>query len=177
MTILGQHTVHELDDLVKALSYQVSQITTANLNCKGWPQRDPQGYANWADQLAKATTAWGDVVHSVMRRIELTPELTWDVVPAEGDFQAIAKAFEPFEDLTRTFMAQAQCAISFDKTPQPTAPDLDLTAYKVSDSAVKWVEKQEKAVTRKASVVLPLVAGGLGALAALLLALRRAVDR
>ena len=33
MTILGKHTVHELDDLVNALSYEVSQTQKASAAC------------------------------------------------------------------------------------------------------------------------------------------------
>jgi len=36
MTILGEHTVHELNDLVTALSYEVSQTMKANIACVSW---------------------------------------------------------------------------------------------------------------------------------------------
>ncbi len=177
MTILNQHTVHELDDLVKALSYQVAQVTSAYQQCASWKVRDPQGYAAWASDLSKATATWARVSHAAMKVIGLTPHLGWDVVPAEGDYQAVAKAFEPFEDLIRTFIRESQCTLSMPSVPQPTAPDADLVAFKATDSATRWIDKEAKAVAAGSKSIAPYVFGGLGLALATALMVRRAAGR
>jgi hypothetical protein len=162
MTILGQHTVHELDDLVKALGFEVQQFQAAGVACRSWMQRDPQAYAAWNTQLVLAMAGWSTAVGIAKTRIDETPQALWDAVPAEAHFQGCLDAFHPFEDLTRTFLQQSECTISFDGTPQPTAPDFDLRQYQAADRATRWIEKQAGAVEVKAKSYAPVIIVGLG---------------
>jgi len=173
MTILGQHTVHELNDLVNALSYEVSQTMKANVACTSWMQRDPKAFANWNTQLMQAMAGWSTAVHVAMVRIDETPQALWDTVPAEQHFQDCLTAYHPFDDLIRTFIQVAQCPISFDAMPQPTAADFDLSAYQSADKATKWIEKQGNAAAGKAKSYAPVVVLGLGVLTAVVLAVRK----
>jgi hypothetical protein len=177
MTILGQHTVHELNDLVKALSYEVSQIMAANVACTSWAQRDPKAFADWNTQFVQAMAGWSPAVHIAMTRIDETPQAMWDVVPAEPHFQGCLKAFVPFHDVIRTFMQVSQCPISFDNMPQPTATDTDLDVYKSADKATKWIEKTGQAAAGKTKSYAPVVVAGVGVVAAVVLAVRHAVTK
>lgn len=177
MTILGQHTVHELDDLVKAHNYHVDQLTKASANCSAWKQRDPQGYAAWSTDFTQAAANWAHVSHVAMNRIDLTPQSMRDYVPLESDYQAVLTAFHPFDDLTLRFTRDSQCSVDMSATPQPQAPDADLQAYQTADAATKWIDKKAKDAATGTMKVVPIVLGGVGvALTALLLA-RRAVSR
>jgi hypothetical protein len=177
MTVFNQHTVHELDDLLKALSYQVAQITQANLQCASWKERDPKGQAAWSSELSTATAHWARASHSAMRVVEFTPHAAWDFTPVERDYQAIAKAFQPFEDLARTFAREAQCPMPMPNTPQPTAPDLDLKAFQATDAATKWIDQKAADLGKRTRSIAPLVLGGLGLAVAAVLLARRVVGR
>ncbi len=177
MTIFGQHTIHELDDLLKALSYEVDQIAKASADCAGWKQRDPQGYSAWTNELSKVMAEWAHVSHVAMRRVELTPHATWDYVPLEGDYQRLLRAFQPFHELVRRFMRESQCTVTMSAVPQPTAPDFDLQAYQTADAATKWVEGKAVNFTATSKRVLPIVLGGVGLAMAAVLFARRAASR
>jgi hypothetical protein len=99
----------------------------------------------------------------------------WDTVPAEAHFQACLTAYHPFDDLIRTFIQQAQCAISFDEMPQPTAADFDLDAYKSADKATKWIEQQGSAAAGKAKSYAPVVVLGVGVVVVVLVAVRKSI--
>jgi hypothetical protein len=162
MTILGEHTVHELDDLVKALGFEVQQIQAANIACRAWMQRDPQAFATWNTQLIQAMAGWSKAVGIAKTRIDETPQALWDAMPAEAHFQGCLDAFHPFEDLIRTFLQQSGCTVSFDGVPQPTAPDFDLRQYQLADRATKWIDKQAGAAAAKAKSYAPAILVGLG---------------
>jgi hypothetical protein len=175
MTILGEHTVHELNDLVTALSYEVSQTMKANVACPMWAQRDPNAFADWNTKLMQAMAGWSTAVHVAMVRIGETPQALWDAVPAEAHFQDCLTAYHPFDDLIRTFLQQSQCPISFDQMPQPTAADFDLDAYKSADKATKWIEQQSSAAAGKAKSYAPVVVLGVGVVVVVLVAVRKSI--
>jgi hypothetical protein len=177
MTILGEHTVHELNDLVNALSYEVTQTQKAIIACTSWAQRDPAAFADWNTKLVQAMAPWSDALHVAMVRIGETPQALWDAVPAEAHYQGCLTAYHPFDDLIRTFMQASQCSISFDQMPQPTANDLDLSVYQGADKATKWIEKQGQMATGKAKSYAPVVVLGVGAVAALAVAAHKIVTR
>ncbi|MGD0528553.1 MAG: hypothetical protein ABSE49_25690 [Polyangiaceae bacterium] len=177
MTILGEHTVHELNDLVNALSYEVTQTQKAIIACTAWAQRDPSAFADWNTKLVQAMAPWSDALHIAMVRIGETPQALWDAVPAEAHYQGCLTAYHPFDDLIRTFMQQSQCPISFDQMPQPTAADFDLDAYKSADKATKWIETQGSAAAGKAKSYAPVVVLGLGVVAAFAIAAHKIATR
>ena len=177
MTILGEHTVHELNDLVNALSYEVTQTQKAIIACTSWAQRDPKAFADWNTKFVQLMGPWADALHVAMVRIGETPQALWDAVPAEAHYQGCLTAYHPFDDLIRTFMQASQCTISFDQMPQPTADDLDLDAYKGADKATKWIEKTGQAAAGKAKSYAPVVVAGVGVVAAIVLAVRHAVTK
>jgi hypothetical protein len=175
VTILGEHTVHELNDLVTALSYEVSQTMKANIACTTWAQNDPKAFADWNTKLMQTMAGWSTAVHVAMVRIGETPQALWDTVPAEAHFQGCLTAYHPFDDLIRTFVQQSQCSISFDQMPQPTAADFDLDAYKSADKATKWIEQQGSAAASKAKSYVPVLVLGVGAVVVVLVAIRKSI--
>jgi hypothetical protein len=112
-----------------------------------------------------------------MVRIDETPQALWDTVPAEAHYQGCLTAYHPFDDLIRTFIQVSQCPISFDDMPQPTATDLDLDVYKGADKATKWIEKEGHAAAGNAKSYAPVVVLGLGALVAMVVAVRKSLTR
>jgi hypothetical protein len=175
MTILGEHTVHELNDLVNALSYEVTQTQKAIIACPSWAQRDPAEFADWNTKLVQAMAPWSDALHVAMVRIGETPQALWDTVPAEAHYQGCLTAYHPFDDLIRTFMQQSQCPIAFDQMPQPTAADFDLDAYKGADKATRWIEQKGSAAAGKAKSYAPVVVLGVGAVVVMLVAVRKSI--
>ena len=126
MTILGKRTVHELNDLVNALSYEVSQ-TRRRTSAGRVGSAGPEGVRRLEHQ---ARSGDGGVVHGGPRRdgrIGETPQAFGtrfppsrtsrvpDGVPAVRRSDPDVHAEPPVPHLVRPM-------------PQPTAPDLDLDA-------------------------------------------------
>ena len=75
-------------------------------------------------------------------------------------------SFEPFEALDRQLRQFSsfpqQNLPTYAATPQPSAPDLDLTAYQIADSAWQKVKQAGDAVQDKLEAAAPWLAlGGL----------------
>lgn len=154
--------MHELWDLAKALSYQVGQIQKAvvcahgkqwdgtydsvsktwvssNADVTTWLDNWNAAYANFGTVLDRANAAMGTFVSWAL----------WDITPAtdaQGNvFDALAVAFEPFDDLDRRLRVASlgfppDCMPTYPNVPQPTAPDFSLDAYKVTSAVTGAIE-------------------------------------
>jgi hypothetical protein len=170
------HTVHELSDLLNALTRQVQHIDAAFNGPGGqaWFQADPTAYGAWASKYVSARSAWDPTVAKATLVVHpVTPNtLSWDwVVSTAPDgtdmFDAVAKAFMPFEDLDRELRGSATFPPSelpnYSDTPQPTAPDFELTEYQIADSgwqAAKQLGQKANDVLQQAAPYLALAAAG-----------------
>ena len=107
MTILGRAHRPRLNDLVTALSYEVSQTMKASVACAAWAQRDPKAFADWNTKLVQAH---GGVVPRGPRRDGAHRRDAAGALghrPRRAHFQDCLTAYHPFDDLIRTFMQQS----------------------------------------------------------------------
>lgn len=136
MTILGDHTVHELSELRDALTAQLGDLQTAYQTGAGaWAANNPQAFGSWIARYDAAMPAWGAALDQAELTLDLTPQALWDLEVAEQDYQGLAAAFAPFEALDGFLRVPAngfpQADLpNYSNTPQPTAPDADLAVGK-----------------------------------------------
>jgi hypothetical protein len=172
MPIRGQHTVHELHDLMAAYAFEQAALADAySQSATAWAAADPASFAAWS-------AAWGNFqarIAPVWQRSQAsegaasaTSTPSWDtvlaldtggdvfddLVTAWGDASATAPGLNTLDRELRATPAAHPYAPTYKGLPQPTAPDLDLAAYKLADRAVRWIEKS-------ADHTLWYVAGGL----------------
>jgi hypothetical protein len=180
-SILNWHTVHELSDLVNALQFQVDQIDASYNEAKSaWSAADNAGFLAWETAYNTALAVWVPARTRAQAVIAATAATgnDWDWMPTievtgEDSFESVAKAFMPFEELDR----ELRSSKSFPKpdlpvyagTPQPTAPDFDLTTYQIADSTWQKIKQVGDSFGNAIRVSAPwlLVGGvaiGLGAL-------------
>ena len=168
--IFGWHTVHELSDLYNALTYQVGQITTSyTCGQTAWQAANSTAYQAWTDSYNSALAAWNTEA-AVAKKIITAPgsatlqDYVIDLNSSGHDeFDVLAKAFEPFEELDRLLRGSgsgfpASCLPGYKGTPQPTAPDLDLSVYQIADSGWQAVKKAANAVGGKLEAATPYIA-------------------
>jgi hypothetical protein len=165
MTVLGQQTVAELRDLLAAKDYTVRQIEQAYAEfAPSWSSRDAaaatQWKADWTAFRKRYDVARAGAQHAI-DFAKLTP-VSDSLLPADSEFQAVLRALKQVDgtitkgDLQDLYsrISSAGKAPDVSQTPQPTAPDADLRAYKAADTAVKTVEQAERAVAKSAESAL-----------------------
>jgi hypothetical protein len=142
-TIAGVPTAHELWDLMMALDYQVAQLALWQTGCiAAWAKTDAASANAWAAAFNKAVPAWVAEYEKEAAYVDgvIEGSVSWDLYPSGSEWSAILDAFAPFHDLFRQAAAQTACAApSFPATPQPTAPDLDLSTYLLAGRALAAV--------------------------------------
>lgn len=176
------HSAHELSDLLNALTYQVGQITNAFNSAKAqWQANDSAGQQAWATQYQSALTAWTPIATECATFVQAIRmqaagnvlAADWDWAPAISNtgidlFDALAKAFMPFEDLDRELRRSRTYPgplPTYPDTPQPTAPDFSLAAYQVADSWKQKIEQfgaKTQSFMEKAAPWIAVTAVGLG---------------
>lgn len=171
MTILGQHTIAELKDLVKAKDYQVTQVQKAAAAFDAdWKRNDPLVRDRWvADWLAfvaryRAARAKADDAIESAKGVFAVRE---DVNPAEKVYQGVLDALKPAEAYTETdfqglhnrLVAAQKKPVPFTSNPQPKANDPDLNAYKAVDDTAKAVERAAKDVVTSKTFLLGSLVG------------------
>lgn len=151
-TILGDHTAHELSDLIlaKAVNIEdlvnayngiVDQIDTSDLVWQRWIHDYSSFLTNWAREYANAQT----LVNLSQNR--LMYPLGWDYVSAENNWQNVLKVFDPtgtnhsiFGDLWARWASLPNNPNPTPATrpvPQPTANDTDLHMYQAVDQTIR----------------------------------------
>jgi hypothetical protein len=172
-TIMGAHTIGELADLTSAERYQLAQFEAIRA-CPAWASADPAGYGSWAADYYDASTALQAALVFAQGLVDAVPHALWNVTPVTMSpvpipgfpdaWTRIVQAAHPFVDLATRFIKAGFCPFpDMAGMPQPTAPDLDLSAYKWSDKAAKQVEDVANKIGRIGSgVVVGVVVGVLG---------------
>jgi hypothetical protein len=176
-TIFGWHTVHELQDLYNALTYQVGQITTAyNCGQAQWQTANATAYQAWTDIYNNALAAWNAEAANAQKLLTAPGSQTLEnaviVLNSSGkdEFDVLARAFDPFEELDRLLRKSdsgfpTSCLPGYQATPQPSAPDLDLSAYQIADSGWQAVKKVADKVGQGVEAATPYIALAAGAVA------------
>lgn len=189
MTILGQHSVEDLQDLVKSTDYSVNTIQkTYDGFAADWKSKDPLVHADWLTDWTMLRGRYKEAREKAAKGIQAA-ELLWNirnsVIPAEPRYQDILVSLHkdpkgPYvkgdlQDLYNRFADAQKKPIIFNQ-PQPTGSDVDLLVYSGADKTIKAGEtaaKEAKKAVEEAAKANPLwVAGGiaigLGALAVVL---------
>jgi len=161
--LLGQyHSMHELWDLARALSYQAGQLQKGVICAHGkqWDGTFDATTNTWVSSNADVTT-WLDNYNNAYAAFGVALDRAneamstfvswalWDVTPAtdaQGNiFDALVKAFDP---LIACDLSLRQPSLGFPKDcypvypdiPQPTAPDFSLDAYKMASAVTGAVD-------------------------------------
>jgi hypothetical protein len=148
VTILGQHTAHELTDLLDAYDYQLGQLDAAGQRVSAtWMAADDAGYLGWIADLASFKARYVPV--AAKGRASAAACLLQDTGLVEDDWIACTVAFSPLNALDLR-MRQAPAAVAaqaptYPANPQPTAPDADLGAFKAADVATRGIDAAVKA--------------------------------
>jgi hypothetical protein len=177
----GQHTVHELADLYAAFLYEMTQIESAfSAAAEDWARVDQVGFDGAAMRLREVSDRFDAVRDTVERTLKLasaesTP--SWDYVPALDPLWPIPDVFDALLDAFHgsgpagtgfngvdADMRDApdpvpSYAPSYKDIPHPTAPDMQLAAYQLTDTAAKAVESAVQ--TGSGILTLVLLGGGL----------------
>jgi hypothetical protein len=170
-TIFGYHTIHELQDLLAALTSQVTQITNAyTASSSQWQAANQAEWQAWTDSYNAAMAGWTTEATAAQAMITAASSgvnAPSDYVLAittggDDEFDKLAKAFEPFEALDRQLRQStafpAANLPTYASTPQPTAPDLDLAAYQIADSAWQKVKQVGSEVQFRLEQAAPYIA-------------------
>jgi hypothetical protein len=143
-TIANYHTVHELNDLVKALGYEQAQLLNAYMAASGvWSQADPQGFADFSARYTAAQGKWDAAMTLALGALQsasATSSPDWDhtlaVVSTPLPRDAVDWLAEQYIDLAgydrEMRIAAAKYGFAnpvYPKVPQPQAPDFDLKLY------------------------------------------------
>lgn len=146
MTILGAHTVAELQDWIAALDFQISHVTAAVMG-RGSAHPDFAAWSNdWNAMLLRygAAHAAADTAIAVGSSLFSPPAA---VLPAEGEWQGIERALNPDPggpSMPRNYQGLYNRAsamvgpIDLSDTPQPRkGTDVDLGVYKAADTTIR----------------------------------------
>lgn len=137
MTILGQHTTAETQDLLKAHVYEWEQLRKASAPVLLFIES-----GKWAPDWGKAYNNFLAVKDRVSKIVGDVPSTLVNVTPAESQFQDLVNATNMFVDLDRRFrvgynqldpnLQKLTVLPDYKDMPQPTAPDVDLEAWKAT---------------------------------------------
>lgn len=150
MTILGQHTVTELRDLVKAKDEDLRQFQLGYEDfAPTWKAKDPVAFEAWTKAWKALKTRYSNA--KTMANITFSAQkvnpLSEDETPAEGAYSAILRSLQKVEgtvspgdkqDLFNRIVAAGK-ALDY-KVPQPDGKDVDLQVYLLADKAKKQVD-------------------------------------
>lgn len=169
MTILGQHTVNEIQDLLAAKDYTIKQIKTAR-DTMVWT--DPVAAADWDKDFAALNKRYDAAALRARAVIISTYATSGGAVPAEGTYQDVLSALSKIPGTTQkgdlqdlsNRLKEAGAAQDFSQMPQPKATDADLAGFKAADTTIKAGESAagKAAPIFGAGVALATVVGIIG---------------
>lgn len=162
-TLLGDHSVDDLKDLIKSGTYRVQQLANAyGVFAPTWVAKDPTTMGDWTNDwaafqhrwetaLAAANSKVNSLADSIGRIATLGLMGTSDT-SAETEYIALAKAMRAsyppdggpiakgdYDDLlARLATAKGQTvaqAVDLSQMPQPQAKDVDLSVFKATKNA------------------------------------------
>ena len=176
MTILGHHTVAELRDWLAAVDYQANQIAGSFKSfAPTWSAHDGATARDWSSDwsafLSRYRTARARAL-LVIGRAQVELGIPDSVIPVEDEWQGVQNALArtpgsiakgDFQDLYNRLSAAQAKPIDMSATPQPTAVDADLGAYKAADAVIRAGENVARTVApSKSTGVMVLLGVGLG---------------
>lgn len=165
MTVLGQHTVNETLDLIRAKDTETGAYGSERAALPSAP--DATWDDDWATLLSKYTAAKSDFDLERTTVTAATPLVSDDWRTTETTYQGILRSLQQvdgtvspgdLQDLANRFLAAGGKAPDVGKAIQPTAPDADLNAYKAADAGVQDIAKAGTAV--KGALTSKWVIGG-----------------
>jgi len=176
MTVLGHHTVAELRDWLSALDYEAGQIASAYATfAPTWQAQDAATHHEWASDW-KALQARYHAARARAQFATLRAQIDVGVpdsmIPVEDEWQGVLHALAKtpgavgkgdFQDLYNRLSAAQGKPVDVSKTPQPTATDADLSAYKAADVVIRAGESAARALSpsRVSPGTKILVGGGI----------------
>ena len=165
MSVLGKQTVAELKDLLAAKDYTVGQLDRAYADfAPSWVNRDPQGFTDWTSDWNALHRRYESARASAQRAIDLAKVnvLGDSLIVADVEYHGMLTALKQvdgtitkgdLQELVNRITAAGK-APDLSQTPQPTAQDADLGAYKAADAAVKVVEGAGESLKKSAASLL-----------------------
>ena len=179
MTILGQHSVTELKDLLKAKDSNLADMAKAASSFgPKWKVSDPSSYSAWMSDYNLLKAGYSLAAIEAKAEIlggEMTPFVSDDNIPAETGYQAVISSLQKtpgvvstgdFQDLfSRIQTAQKQAGQAPYKespTPQPTkGSDTDLNTMNAATDALNslptGVPKSPNDVKRDLGILTALI--------------------
>lgn len=145
MTILGNHTVHELKDLIAAKQTDLDVINKLyGDKSPEWVQRDPKGFIAFTNDRDSLNTRWDSLkTVSVMNTIGTAFTLgNEDVATAEGQYQDVVTWAHDLQKLFWAWPQDMLGPIPNYSAPQPTAPDADMNLLKKASDVVNPIAKE-----------------------------------
>lgn len=140
MTIFGQHTVHELQELIAAKDVEMNDLVNAGTSYKPtWDASDSASSTQWQTDLTALQARYNTARTNAESVIALSENsaISPDYLPAESSWQAILTSVQQvpgtvtagdLQDLYNRLVAVTGYAYK-SNVPQPTALDADLNAY------------------------------------------------
>lgn len=160
MTILGSHTIQEVEDLMKTIEYRIQQMNKANSNItQQQVDLDPLGMLDLQKDWTAFQVRWAtmrDQVLSDLLMLSLAqPLVSISLIPAEKQYQKVISTINTgpngsiakgdLSDCANRIAQLGQVHIDFANMPVPSNFDPDLAAYKTVDAGIKKGEDAAKA--------------------------------
>jgi hypothetical protein len=141
MTILGEHTAHELSDLLTAKQANVAALSAAAMQAGASVDTTSPAWNAWLARYTSFLNAWNDTAANAQKIVENDESsiLGWDYTTEESWYNAVLTASDPISGLSVDFAKipgnpQANYGAT-SVTPQPTAPDADLSTLNALNAA------------------------------------------
>jgi hypothetical protein len=158
MTILGQHTAHELSDLIAAKTANIGDLATAVGNAPGTAWLDSR-WSAWQNDYNSFIADWNKAKLAAQTTVaDAQSSLAgWDYTTAENDWTAVLAVLggdygTRLPDLmTRWTKLPNAPALASSPVPQPTAPDSDLGAFNATGAVTVPLDKAGTAIASAVS--------------------------
>jgi hypothetical protein len=144
MPVLGQHTVHELKDLIAAKQADLDAINKAyGDNSPDWVKRDSKGFIQFTNDRDSLNTRWDKLkTLSVMNTIGTAFTLgNEDIVTAESQYQDVVAWSHDLQKLFWSFPSDMFTIPEYHGV-QPTAPDTDMNVIRKAADVVNPIAKE-----------------------------------
>ena len=151
---LGQYTIAELKDLLKAKDFEVQKVQSAYDNFKGqWSSSDPDTASAWLNDWNALLARYNAAKQNANIEISLVTfsPVPDNVNPADAEYQAVLRSLQQtegtvspgdlqdlFSRVSAALAAANQKPISEVGLPQPAASsDFDENTLKAADATIK----------------------------------------
>jgi hypothetical protein len=177
MTILGQYTVAELEDLIAAKDYAVNQLSYAYFGDAG--KHDLHKDPTWPTDFTALSIRYNNAKTKAQNLISAlkvsNPLIPNNVIPADAPYKSILKSLRAspntiskgdLQDLSNR-LAALGIQTDYSAMPQPkSGSDIELSAFKAANVALAPLEHPIPSPTKHPTLwivgILGLVAGYFG---------------